>query len=464
MYQLSDYLGFNVLDISTYPIISFYLNSPSLSKIPNNANFDQNPSIFTLNWWYWHRQDLIHPDTRSEYWPQVTDLLPAVLIAVIYTATRIIFNRLITPIAIKYMNLSATSLVNKQAHNKTMLQLTQQYIDKQQRIAILNKKHVPANIIKHTEHESSQLYSRTLQYMCSVQPYSTNSKQYNDTQLKQLINNSTLDAIRTVKLRKFREAAWLFFSYSILLIFGCCVSISKPYVWDLSLLWADWHTHTIPTDAYIYYLIEIAHYLHLLFAEFVGVKKKDFIQMTIHHIVTLLLLYFSYAMNFVRIGVLILVIHDASDVFLELAKLCNYIASNNNQSKQSATKLQDIFFVIFAIVFMITRLYIYPFYIYHAMLVRSMQPNAKLGMAPVYWIFAVLLGSLIVLHIIWGSIIIKMVVQFVSGGITGDERSDDEDWRDDNTQQKSINTNKLDKRSRASSTADEVLNDSSRAT
>ena len=48
-------------------------------------------------------------------------------------------------------------------------------------------------------------------------------------------------------------------------------------------------------------------------------------------------------------------------------------------------------------------------------------------MAPVYWVFNTLLGSLIILHIIWGSIIINMVIKFTTGGLKKDERSDSEE-------------------------------------
>ena len=36
--------------------------------------------------------------------------------------------------------------------------------------------------------------------------------------------------------------------------------------------------------------------------------------MIIHHVATMALLYFSWVMNFVRIGTLVLIIHDAADV------------------------------------------------------------------------------------------------------------------------------------------------------
>ncbi len=42
--------------------------------------------------------------------------------------------------------------------------------------------------------------------------------------------------------------------------------------------------------------------------------------MFIHHIATISLLSFSYIVNFVRVGTLVLVIHDCGDYWLEVIK------------------------------------------------------------------------------------------------------------------------------------------------
>ena len=41
---------------------------------------------------------------------------------------------------------------------------------------------------------------------------------------------------------------------------------------------------------------------------------QDFTQMIVHHVATIALLYFSWIMNFVRIGTLVLIVHDVADV------------------------------------------------------------------------------------------------------------------------------------------------------
>ena len=54
------------------------------------------------------------------------------------------------------------------------------------------------------------------------------------------------------------------------------------------------------------------------------VRRKDFAESLAHHVVTLALLYYSFYANFVRPGLIIMLLHDVSDIFLEAAKLARY--------------------------------------------------------------------------------------------------------------------------------------------
>ena len=44
--------------------------------------------------------------------------------------------------------------------------------------------------------------------------------------------------------------------------------------------------------------------------------------MVVHHIVTVLLLVFSYNTGFFRIGCVIILLHDLADIFLEVSDQC----------------------------------------------------------------------------------------------------------------------------------------------
>ena len=51
------------------------------------------------------------------------------------------------------------------------------------------------------------------------------------------------------------------------------------------------------------------------------VCKQDFLALMVHHCFTLALLFICYAVNMVPIGLVIAVLHDVADVFLEASLL-----------------------------------------------------------------------------------------------------------------------------------------------
>lgn len=91
---------------------------------------------------------------------------------------------------------------------------------------------------------------------------------------------------------------------------------------------------------------EIGFYVSLSITAVVDVKRKDFVQNMVHHLVTILLLGFSWSCHFIRVGTLVLIIHDCADPFLEFAKLCNYI------KKQ---QVAEVIFGIFTCIWVFTR-------------------------------------------------------------------------------------------------------------
>jgi ceramide synthetase len=65
-------------------------------------------------------------------------------------------------------------------------------------------------------------------------------------------------------------------------------------------------------------MISLAFYWSLAVSQFFDVKRKDFWQMFIHHVAAICLMGFSWMCNLHRIGTLVLLTHDCSDIFLEV--------------------------------------------------------------------------------------------------------------------------------------------------
>ncbi len=138
-------------------------------------------------------------------------------------------------------------------------------------------------------------------------------------------------------MRKFSESFWRFGFYISIFIYGFVTLrnviksfvfllfihffslIQKSWLSDTRECWLNHPNHPLTNDIFWYYMIELAFYWSLVFSQFIDVKRKDFWEMFLHHIATILLLSFSYIVNFVRIGTLVLVIHDFGDFWLEVS-------------------------------------------------------------------------------------------------------------------------------------------------
>ncbi|UJR31749.1 hypothetical protein I4U23_019227 [Adineta vaga] len=225
---------------------------------------------------------------------------------------------------------------------------------------------------------------------------------------------------RVSPLGKFSESTWRFTFYLCIFLYGAIILKDKLWLWDTRHCWLNHPNHPLTSDVYWYYMIELAFYWSLVFSQFIDVKRKDFWEMFIHHIATICLLSFSYIVNFVRVGTLVLVVHDCGDFWLEFAKMAKYAR---------AQRLCDTMFVIFAVVWFITRLCYYP---YKVLYTTTFEEAAILGLYPAYYVFNGLLILLQILHYFWFYLICQVAISaFKAGKVKKDERSDSEDSDDE---------------------------------
>ncbi|XP_043577541.1 ceramide synthase 2-like [Chiloscyllium plagiosum] len=196
----------------------------------------------------------------------------------------------------------------------------------------------------------------------------------------------------------------------------CCLLLQKPWFWDQKECWKGYPQQVLLPSQYWYYMIELAFYWSLLFRVSWDVKRKDFKEQIIHHIATIFLIGFSYCANYIRVGTLVMLVHDASDYIMECAKMLNYAGWRRSC---------DVLFAVFAVVFLITRLIIFPNVVIYTTFYHSMEIfQPFFG----YYFFNLLLMVLQLLHIFWAYLILRMVAKFIFlGKIDKDERSDDEE-------------------------------------
>ncbi|XP_078280148.1 ceramide synthase 2-like [Rhinoraja longicauda] len=213
--------------------------------------------------------------------------------------------------------------------------------------------------------------------------------------------------------QRFCDASWRFAFYVFAFVFGFCVLLDKPWFWNQEMWWEGYPRQVLLPSQYWYYIIELAFYWSLLLRVSLDVKRKDFKEQILHHIATIFLISFSYCANYIRGGSIVMLIHDASDYIMECAKMFNYAGWR---------RTCDVMFVVFALVFLITRLVIFPILgILTACYYSVFVFRPFFG----YYFFNLLLMVLQILHIFWAYLIVRMAVKFVfAGKVEKDERSD----------------------------------------
>ncbi|XP_028286781.1 ceramide synthase 2 [Parambassis ranga] len=223
--------------------------------------------------------------------------------------------------------------------------------------------------------------------------------------------------------KRFCEASWRCVFYLFAFFGGVLALYDKPWLYNLKEVWAGFPKQSMLQSQYWYYLLEMGFYLSLLLSLAFDVKRKDFKEQVIHHIATLTLLSFSWISNYIRIGTLVMALHDSADILLEGAKVFNYAKWH-----QTANGM----FVVFTVLFMVTRLVIFPFWLIHCTWV---YPTERFSPFFGYYFFNAMLMVLQILHIYWAVLISRMVYKFIFSKLEGDDRSDEEEDDSDSAQE-----------------------------
>lgn len=133
----------------------------------------------------------------------------------------------------------------------------------------------------------------------------------------------------------------------------------EPWMDDYTTLWRPhprFQKHA-KLSLHVLYLVQMAVWVvtcvsHRFFEE----RHKDYVMMFVHHLVTIALVWLSYSYNYVRIGTLVLLLHDSSDVVIDLLKLANYLKLEGLRGGF----LVELFFLTNFVTWAYTRLYVYP--------------------------------------------------------------------------------------------------------
>lgn len=220
------------------------------------------------------------------------------------------------------------------------------------------------------------------------------------------------------KLNKFAEQSykWLFhLAFALIPFFSAFAEredrLGKCWFYNMDACWLGYpHQHVMDRLLKLYYLSQLAFHAHSLIFHYFEVRRDDFKQMLLHHVATLILIWMSYAHRIVRVGVLIFLVHDLSDVVGCLVKCANYV-------KWTKTSLALYFSLL--IIWFYTRLWLFPRYVIYDVLfeaLRLFDPDLILNNKYKIWTLQILLVMLLMLHMFWYYLFLRVGWTFLTKG------------------------------------------------
>lgn len=239
-----------------------------------------------------------------------------------------------------------------------------------------------------------------------------------------------------IKDPKFIESIWKFYIYSFFWSYSLYLVLFKyDYFNNIYSIWDDWIIGMkVPLDIQFLYFVECGFYLHSIYATlFMDTIKKDFFVMLFHHVITLALINISYATRYHKIGVLVIFVHDITDILLEFTKCNVYLKDINKRFKCLHEFISNVSFVIFTISWFICRLYWFPLRILYASGVISAY-KAFPQESYLYGMFNILLWLLFILDIYWFYFILLFLYKILSGQLN--EIKDVREYEESNKQRK----------------------------
>ncbi|XP_059308689.1 ASC1-like protein [Lycium ferocissimum] len=232
------------------------------------------------------------------------------------------------------------------------------------------------------------------------------------------------------RIRKFKESAWKCLYFISAAVFALSATYNEPWLKKTRYYWVGpgnqvWPEHRYKSKLKAFYMYSGGFYAYSIFALiFWETRRSDFGVSMSHHVTAAILIVLSYILRFARVGSVVLALHDASDIFLELGKMSKYCG---------AEALASYSFILFVLSWIVLRLTYFPFWVlwstsYEVTYTLDRQKHGVEG--PIYYyVFNSLLYCLLVFHIYWSVLIYRMLVKQIQsrGRLSEDVRSDSEE-------------------------------------
>ena len=161
-------------------------------------------------------------------------------------------------------------------------------------------------------------------------------------------------------------------------------------------------------------------------------RAKDWGVMVVHHIVTLSLILSCARFGAYWVGLYVLGLHDAADIFLYASDAMNKWTKLARASKTLAgpaaiARVEDVktgTFLVFMLTFFYTRIYLFGVRFVGSACLSMVLANWTSPTMVLMWLG---IAALSCMHVYWFSLILKMVYgMLISGGVLEDAREKDE--------------------------------------
>nr|XP_043608284.1 ceramide synthase 1 LOH3-like isoform X2 [Erigeron canadensis] len=165
---------------------------------------------------------------------------------------------------------------------------------------------------------------------------------------------------RNMRIQKFKESAWKCLYYLSAESLTLAVTYNEPWFTNTINFWIGpgnqiWPDQKMKLKLKAVYMYAGGFYTYSIFALiFWETRRADFGVSMGHHFASVLLISLSYICRFARVGSVVLALHDASDVFLEIGKMSKYSGAEN---------LASYSFYLFVLSWVVFRLVYFPFWI-----------------------------------------------------------------------------------------------------
>ncbi|KAK9409094.1 ceramide synthase 1 [Crotalus adamanteus] len=214
------------------------------------------------------------------------------------------------------------------------------------------------------------------------------------------------------------ESAWKLSFYCISWLYGTYLLFfaGYPFFHDPPSVFYDWERGMeVPLDIALTYLIQGSFYAHSIYATlYMDAWRKDSVVMLIHHVVTLTLIVFSYIFRYHNIGILVLFLHDFSDIQLEFTKLNVYFKYRGGVYHRLNDTISNAGCVSFSLSWFWFRLYWFPLKVLYVTCHTSLQSVPNI---PFYFFFNGLLFILTLMNVYWFLYIVVFVAKILLGQV-----------------------------------------------